>query len=178
MCDIVAVSIFDLQFFVKLFSKNSIVDYAVFSYGTLFRVSWTYWEGTFYIFRNSNMKFFLKPYPCTYKTLTLQKNFWLLQFCTDIVHQKLFKSNRVWFKRSFLWKLITTPKAMNILYVQSRSTRGLQSPTNFCSKNCTNTYDVLTKYSAPQGEIKSLRFSDVFKLRLNQTQLHNGMHLQ
>ena len=55
---------------------------------------------------------------------------------------------------------------MNILYLQSRSTKGLQSPINFCSENCTNTFDVLTKYSAPQGGIKSLRFSDVFKLPL------------
>ena len=66
---------------------------------------------------------------------------------------------------------------MNILYLQSRSTKGLQSPINFCSENCTNTFDVLTKYSAPQGGIKSLRFSDVFKLPLKQTQLHNGMRL-
>ena len=67
------------------------------SCGTLCIVSWVYWERTFYAPRNAQMKFFLRLHPYTYKTLTLKKNSWLLQFYSGTVHQKLYRSNRACF---------------------------------------------------------------------------------
>ena len=124
----IQVSIFYLQFFIRVFSKDSIVDFAVSptQYGTWCLVSWEFWEWTFYASRNAHMDFFLQPYPCNYKVLTWKINSWFLQLYTSIpvdtghklnvhktfslrpvstgmVNLKLCKSNGVCFNLALHW---------------------------------------------------------------------------
>ena len=47
----------------------------------------------------------------------------------------------------------------------------LKAQKNFCSQNCTNILGILTKNSAPQWKIESLRLSDTLKLSSKQTKL-------
>ena len=52
--------------------------------------------------------------------------------------------------------------------------RGLASRVIFCSQSFTNIWQNVTKNSAHQGNIKSLRLSIALKLGSKQTKLHKG----
>ena len=54
---------------------------------------------------------------------------------------------------------------------------GLKSQRNVCPQSCTNILRILTKNSAPQGKIESLRLSDTLKLSAKQAKLQKEMHL-
>ena len=56
--------------------------------------------------------------------------------------------------------------------------RGLTSRVHFCWQSFTNISENVTKNSALQGKIRSLRLSIALKLGSKQTKLHKGMHLQ
>ena len=55
--------------------------------------------------------------------------------------------------------------------------RGLKSQRNFYSQSCTNILRILTKNSAPQGKIESLRLSDTLKLSTKKTKRQKEMYL-
>ena len=57
------------------------------------------------------------------------------------------------------------------------STKGVTSRVIFCSQSFANIWENVTKNSAPQGKIRSLRLSIALKLGSKQTRLHKGMHL-
>ena len=62
-----------------------------------------------------------------------------------------------------------------VIYIQGRSiifpNNEAEGTKKFCSQNCTNILGILTKNSAPQWKIESLRLSDTLKLSSKQKEL-------
>ena len=57
------------------------------------------------------------------------------------------------------------------------STIGVDVTSNFCPQSFTNIWENVTKNSALQGKIRSLRLSIALKLGSQQIKLYKGIHL-